>query len=120
MSNKTHRSRPLLPWLSHKPDGKEGRFLQIGNSLFVSDTPFKKLTAGAQMLYLFLAMESGGKREVEFSRTTAKKYGISKNAFTRQIRELESNGFVEVVMERSLSFKPTVYRFVYEWKKPVT
>lgn len=107
----------LLPWMSARKDCREKRFLQVGNSLFVAkDSPFKKLTSGAQILYLCLAMESGGKREVSFSRTTALKYGLNKNTFARSLKELEEKCFISVVPEKSEPFKPTVYRFVFDWK----
>ena len=46
----------ILPWLSAKPDSREGRFTQIGNSLLLSPK-FKELTTGARSLYISMAME---------------------------------------------------------------
>ena len=107
----------LLPWMSAKPDCKEKRFLQVGNSLFFSDS-FRDLGAGSRWLYLCMAVESGGKREVEFSRKTAEKYGIPKNSFTRHIAELKQAGFIEVSIEGNYwQFHKTVYRFVFDWKQ---
>ena len=88
----------------------------MGNSLLLSDY-FHELTSGAQMLYLYMALEAGGKPTVAFSRSTAAKYGISKNPFARQVSELVAAGFIEVDHEGSYAqFKATVYRFVYGWK----
>lgn len=107
----------LLPWLSAKLDGSEKRFIQVGNSLFFNEI-FQQLNAGSQMLYLRMAIESGGKREVIFSRKTAEKYGIPRNSFSRQIKELKDAGFIEVSMEGDLwQFKPSVYRFSFTWKQ---
>ena len=65
-----------------------------------------------------MAIESGGKREVAFSRATAAKYGIPRNSFTRQIADLKEAGFVEVSMESNYwQFTPTVYRFSFLWKE---
>lgn len=107
----------LLPWLSARPDGKEGRFLQIGNSLLL-DRRFQDLSAGARWLYLCLAMEAGGKRSVSFSRgVTAKKYGIPKNNFTRHCLELENSGFIQRIENGDfLQFAPAAYEFALEWK----
>ena len=55
----------IRPWLSAKADCKEGRFIQIGNSLLLSEQ-FGKLKAGARDLYFRMAMESGGEREFTF------------------------------------------------------
>ena len=109
----------LLPWMSARLDCKEKRFLQLGNSLFFSDT-FQQLNAGSRWLYLCMAIESGGKREVTFSRAIAKKYGIPRNSFSRQIKELKDSGFIEVSMEGNLwQFEPSVYRFSFEWKQKI-
>ena len=107
----------ILPWLSGKADGREGRFLQIGNSLLL-DKRFHALSSGARYLYLCLSMESGGKKLVQFSRgTTAKKYGIPKNSFTRQIDELVEHGFVRrVEAEDYLQFAPAIYELSVSWK----
>lgn len=113
-----HRSgATLLPWLSARPDGKEGRFLQIGNSLLL-DRRFQNLSAGARWLYLCLAMEAGGKRSVSFSRgVTARKYGIAKNTFTRHCSELEEAGFIQRIEDGDfLQFAPATYKFSLDWK----
>lgn len=107
----------LLPWMSAHLNCKEKRFLQVGNSLFFSPA-FQQLNAGSKMLYFYMAMESGGKRDVTFSRATAAKYGIPRNSFTRQITELKDAGFIEVSMEGNYwQFAPTVYRFSFDWKE---
>lgn len=107
----------LLPWMSARLDCKEKRFLQVGNSLFFSPA-FQQLNAGCQMLYLCMAIEAGGKREVTFSQKTARKYGIPKSSFDRQIKELRKVGFVEISVEGNpWQFKPSVYRFSFTWKQ---
>lgn len=107
----------LLPWLSARPDGKEGRFIQVGNSLML-DRRFQKLSAGARWLYLCLAVEAGGKRSVKFSRgVTAKKYGIPKNSFSRHCEELEGAGFIQRIEDGDfLQFRPAEYAFSLDWK----
>ena len=106
----------LLPWLSARVDGKEGRFLQIGNTLLL-DKRFQELSAGARQLYLCLCMEAGGKREVSFPHGAAKKYGFAATSFDRYIRELVENNFVEKVESGELlQFAPNVFRFSLGWK----
>lgn len=61
--------------MSGKVNCKEGRFIQVGNSLVLSKK-FQELKSGARWLYLSMAMESGGKREVTFTHGSGKKYGI--------------------------------------------
>lgn len=109
----------LLPWLSAKPDGREGRFLQVGNSLLL-DKRFQELSTGARQLYLCIAMESGGKREVGFPHSAAKKYGFPSTSFERYVKELQTAGFVEKVEDGNmLQFKPSVYRLTTAWKTKV-
>lgn len=106
----------LLPWLSAKADGKEKRFIMVGNTILL-DKRFQDLSAGARQLYLCLCMESGGKREVEFPHGAAKKYGFAKTSFDRYIRELETKGFVEKIESGELyQFSPNAYRFSLAWK----
>ncbi len=104
-----YKRSALLPWLSARPDGKDGRFIQVGNSLLLSKR-FQSLSRGAQHLYLCMAMESGGRREFIFPLSAAKKYGISSTCLRRQIGELKSEGFLCVDCMKSLRI-PNVYRF---------
>ena len=60
MSGRKRSSRTVLPWLTARSDGKEGRFIQVGNSLLL-DKRVQKLSGNALRLYLCMAMESGGR-----------------------------------------------------------
>lgn len=105
----------IKPWLSARPDCKEGRFIQVGNSLLLSEK-FQALTAGARFLYLCMTMESGGKREFIFPVSAAKKYGIPKNSLTRQLAELQEKGFISVQSMANLR-QPNEYSFCLEWRE---
>lgn len=106
----------ILPWLSAKGDGKEGRFLQCGNSLFLSKS-FQALSTGARWLFLSMAMEAGGKRELIFKHSSAKKYGISPSSYDRFLKELKDAGFIEKIEDENLAqYAPGRYRFVFDWK----
>lgn len=48
----------MLPWLSTRPDNKEGRFLMVGNSFLLSEK-VQALSADARFMYLSMAMEAG-------------------------------------------------------------
>ena len=75
MSGRKRSSRTVLPWLTARSDGKEGRFIQVGNSLLL-DKRVQKLSGNALRLYLCMAMESGGKRHFLFPQAVGKKYGV--------------------------------------------
>ena len=113
----------ILPWMSAKGDCKEGRFLQVGNSLLLShrdsdgsDTnAFTQLSVGERYLYLCLAMESGGRREFKFPLKSAKKYGLSNATFRRHLEVLIDKGFIERTSMKNLR-QPNKYSFTTSWK----
>ena len=105
----------IKSWLSARSDCKEGRFIQVGNSLLLSSC-FQGLSAGARFLYLCMAMESGGKRDFTFPLSSAKKYGIAKNSFSRYIKELSDSGFISVHSMANLR-QPNEYSFSFAWKE---
>lgn len=109
----------MLPWLTAKPPGEtEKRFIQIGNSLLL-DSTFRSLSRGAQMLYLCMALESGGKSIFQLSKGAAKrKYGCAPTSFDRYRRELEVNGFVRIIeSETRGQYEANTYAFSDTWKQ---
>lgn len=105
----------LLPWLSGKADCQEGRFLQIGNSFFLSKS-FQALSSGAQVLYLCTALESGGRRKFTFPARTMKKYGIPARSGQRYISELVEKGFISCTCSGKNTRTDSEYEFVFDWK----
>ena len=104
----------MLPWMSAKADGREKRFLQVGNSLLLSKK-FQSLGTGARLLYLCMAMESGGRRTFLLPRTAAKKYGVPSTSLRRYIKQLADGGFIKVTSNKNLR-KPNVYEFSSAWR----
>lgn len=111
----SNKKKALLPWLSAKADGKDGRFIQIGNSLLLSKR-FQELSTGARYLYFCMAMESGGHSEFNFPLKVAKKYGIASTSLRRYISELEEGGYITVQSNKNLRIAND-YRFSVAWKK---
>ena len=109
----------MLPWLPARLDNKEGRFIQIGNSFLLSKE-VQDLSPGARLMYLAMAMESAGKREFTFSRSTAQKFGISETTAARYIKELSSSGFIEMVSCGRFARVANVYRVSMNWKQTAT
>ena len=104
----------VLPWVSARADCKEGRFLQIGNSLLLSEA-FQALSAGARGLYLCMALEAGGRRGFTFPLAAAKKYGFSATSFRRYVDELEAASFI-VKHSGANVRQPNDYEFTFGWK----
>lgn len=113
MSKRKHGDT-IKPWLSANHDCKEGRFIQCGNSLLLSQT-FQQLSSGAKHTYFCMAMESGGKRDFIFPLKAAKKYGISKNSLSRYVSELVNAEFLSVESGKVVR-QPNCYTFSFEWK----
>lgn len=113
---KAAKNVEIKPWLSARKDCREGRFIQVGNSLLLS-RDFQKLTSGARVMYLALCMESGGGRETTFTHGDGKKYGIKKTSFDRHIKELCDAGFIERVEDENLmQYTPSAFRFSLAWR----
>lgn len=113
---KSAQNCTVLPWLSAKCDGREGRFIQCGNSLFLSK-PIQSLSPGARWLYLSMALEAGGKRTFTFKHSSAKKYGVPPSSYDRFLKELKDGGFIEKIEDENMAqYAPGQYRFVFDWK----
>ena len=114
--NKRARNVSIAPWLSANAGNKEGRFIQVGNSLLLSEA-FKALSGCAFRLYFCMCMECGGKSIFTFSAGTAKKYGISEASFRRAKKELQEWGFIKLLLdEERAQFKACKFQFASGWK----
>ena len=114
MSGRKRSSRTVLPWLTARSDGKEGRFIQVGNSLLL-DKRVQQLSGNAMRLYLCMAMESGGRRHFLFPQAVGKKYGICPAGLWRGMAELEEKGFLSHRSGMNVR-QPNEYVFSLEWR----
>ena len=115
--HKSAKSVPIRPYLSANKDCREGRFIQVGNSLLLSKK-FQALKGKAQILYFALAMEAGGQLVVKLSHGAAgRKYGIAPTTYDRAIKELIAAGFIEQIIDDDRAqFKSNEFRFLLTWK----
>lgn len=114
--HKAAKSVELKPWLSGNRECRDGRFIQVGNSLLLSE-PFKKLPGNTVKTYLALCMESGGRPTVTLSHAGAAKYGIDDATFDRAISKLKEAGFISCDFDDNpYRYKANVYRFISNWK----
>lgn len=115
----------ILPWLSSRHDCSEGRFIQIGNSLFLSHksddgqelNQFVNLTGCTKFVYLCMTLECAGKREFQFSKSQAEKYGIASSTLRRSVDELIAAGMITRQSGKNARL-PNNYSFCFDWKKP--
>lgn len=114
---KCQSAKPLSGWMSAKPNGREARFIQVGDSLLFNEH-FRNLSPGAFKLYMCCAMESGGRIDFRFSKSKAEKYGIPHTSFNRYMNELKEAKFVQLVTSGRNTRTPNEYRFIFDWKNP--
>ena len=113
--HKAAKNAKISPFMSENADCKEGRFLQVGNSLLLS-AKFQSLTASAIHLYICMAMESAGRIDFVFPLKAAKKYGFSATTFRSKVTELQEQGFIKLVSSGKCIRKANQYRFDFSWK----
>ena len=102
-------------WLSARADCKEGRFLQLGNSLLLSKD-FQRLKLTTQHCYICMALEAGGQKCFKFPLSAAKKYNISSSTLRRCTEELEKEGFIKIESNANIR-KANQYEFIFDWKQ---
>lgn len=102
-------------WMSARQDCKEGRFIQVGNSLLLSEA-FQELSMGARNLYMCMAMESGGKRAFTFPQLSGKKYGFPPRSMRRYQQELIDAGFIELESSGKITREKNAYLFSARWR----
>ena len=123
MSKSTRRAKPLSPWMSARPDNIDRRFIQVGNSLLLSDK-FQKLKSGAQHLYMCMSMEAGGQKDFTFPQSAAKKYGIAPKTLQRNVDTLVKNNFIRKVSGANLrvanqyTFTPAAWKNILQANPP--
>lgn len=112
---KAAKNSTISPWLSGKIDNREGRFIQVGNSLFFNES-FQALTDGDRFCYFCLCMECGGKQSFTFPGRAMLKYGISTRSGRRHIENLIEKGFIVCESSGQNTRSDNIYRFAYDWK----
>lgn len=114
--HKAAKNADIRPWLSARCDCKEGRFIQLGNSLLLSKE-YQALSSGARHMYACMTMESGGKKTYEFSKNrTGAKYGIPGTSFDRHVKELKEKRFILCIEDNHTIRQPNLYEFCLDWK----
>ena len=114
--HKAAKQVEIKAWLSANQDCREGRFVQLGNSFLFSEK-VKTLSCGAFHLFLCMAMESGGRREFKFPKSSASKYGIPHRSFLRRLLELVESGFIMCKQNNRNIRQENVYAFCFDWKR---
>lgn len=109
------KKTPFAPWETLASDGIEKRYTRFGNTLLYSPA-FLRLSANAKQAYLYMKIESAGKKEFTMPRQKQNMF-TNKNSFLRAKEELEQAGFIETIQNNANLRKPNVYGFSERWKE---
>lgn len=109
------KKTPFAPWQTCKADGVEQRYIRLGNSQLMHPAMLS-LSDKAQVVYIHMLLESGGKKEFTFPRS---KYNsiAGHTAFQNAKEELIQHGFIRVKQNNANLRKANVYEFIEEWKR---
>ena len=67
------------------------------------------------MVYTYMRLESGGKKQFEFPYNKYRTF-VSRPTFFRVLKELQDKGFVTVVQRNKCVRQPNIYSFSEGWK----
>lgn len=109
------KKTPFPPWQTKKPDGIENRYIRLGNSL-LCDNVFKSLGDKSKVIYIYMLLESSGKKEFTFPYSKFKNI-CSKPSFQDVKDELIKKGFISEKQNNKNLRKANIYEFSDIWKK---
>lgn len=102
------------PWKSAAASGIEKRFVQLAGSQLESFRT-KGLSGSAFKLYVYMLLESCGKKEFTFPHSTYKEL-MAKPTFEKAKQELINKGYIEIKQNNANLRKPNVYEFTHKWQ----
>ena len=108
---------PFSPWQSCKDNGIEERYIRLGNSQLLHPAMIS-LSDKAQIIYIYMLLESGGKREFTFPRSKYRKLA-GNTVFQNAKEELMKKGFISEKQNNANLRKANVYEFSDKWKQNI-
>ena len=109
------KKTPFPSWQTCKPDGVEQRYIRLGNSQLMHPAMLQ-LSDKAQIIYIHMLLESGGKKEFTFPRSKYKL--IAGNTVFQNVKEeLIQHGFIRVKQNNANLRKANIYEFTNDWKR---
>jgi len=105
---------PFAPWETRKNNGKEERYIRMGNSQMLHPA-IMNLSHSAFRVYTYMKLESAGKISFTFPKSKWKEF-ISPAGFQSAKNELCQAGLIEVEQKNAFLRKANVYRFSVDWK----
>ena len=109
----SRKKKELEFWLYY--EDPKTRFIRLGADL-VNSKKFCKMSNGAQLIYIRMALFACGKSSFTFPFSVWQSF-ISKSAFSRAKQELIQNGFIRLTENGSNTRTPNRYEFCSDWKR---
>lgn len=109
------KKTPFPPWQTCKDSGIEERYIRLGNSQLLHPAVLK-LSDKAMRVYVYMLLESGGKKEFTFPRSKYRKLA-GNDAFQRAKDELIEKGLIRVKQNNANLRRANIYEFCDEWKR---
>lgn len=111
------KKTPFPVWQTLKEKGIEERYIRLGNSQLLHAAMID-LGDKAFRLYVYMLLESGGKKEFIFPRSKYKRLA-GNTVFQNAKEELIKKGFIAIKQNNANLRKPNVYQFSEDWKKKI-
>lgn len=105
---------PFQAWESKAEGGIEKRYYRMGATIMASKA-LRGLSPSAFKIYCFMKIESGGRKEFRFPHSKYSDF-LSKPTFFKVLRELEEQGFIDIIQRNGNLRKSNVYAFSDRWK----
>ena len=109
------KKTPFAPWQTCKESGIEERYIRLGNSQLLHPAMLD-LSDKARTIYIYMLLESGGKREFTFPRSKYSKIA-GHTVFQNAKDELLQKGFIRVKQNNANLRKANIYEFSDGWKR---
>ena len=109
------KKTPFPSWQTTKVSGIEDRYIRLGNSQLLHDA-LMNLGDKAFRIYVYMLLESAGKKEFTFPRSKYKKLA-GNTVFQNAKEELIKKGFIVLKQHNANLRKPNIYAFSEEWKR---
>ena len=110
------KKTPFASWESNKSDGFENRYIRCADTQLMS-AAMKRLGDKAFWLYIYMRLESGGKREFRLPYARIRQLmPITDPTIKAAITELKQAGLIDVVESNANLRQPNLYAFSTRWR----
>lgn len=93
----------------HKREKRNKGYVILDNKVLTSEK-WLNMSTSSQIMYIYMKLWAGNRKTFYYSYSLANKILSSRTTFSKAIKELETNGFINV--ERQTNGKPNIYTII--------